>query len=206
MYIPEHFQVEDQTELFGLMRQNSFATLITSGTSLAASHLPFHIDESAGAFGTLRSHLARANPQWKEFSAAQEALVIFQGPHAYVSPSLYVSPNLVPTWNYVVVHAYGYPEIVGDDELLETLRLTAADNENTREQPWTLEDLPLDLTLKMLRAIVGFKITITRLEGKYKMSQNRSQADQLSLIDGLTQSGGELEGESARWMKANIPK
>ena len=204
LYTPDYFKIEDSAELFGLMRQNSFATLLTAASSLTATHLPFHVDDSLGALGTLTAHMAKANPQWEEFSTDDEALVIFQGPHAYVSPSMYASANMVPTWNYAVVHAYGRPEIVSENELLEILKVAVTDYETGRECPWAMETLSDDFISKLSRAIVGFKIEITRIEGKYKMSQNRSKTDQLSVIEGLQQAGGAPENDVAQWMLKNV--
>jgi transcriptional regulator len=202
MYIPNWHREENKTVLHDLMRTYSFATLVTNAENTPfASHLPFLLDAERGANGTLRAHLARANPQWQQFREEQEALVIFQGPHAYISPSWYdPHPGNVPTWNYAVVHAYGIPRLLDDAELKTTLHDLVQTYEAGFEQPWVLE-MPEDLLEKMLRGIVGFKIEITRLEGKLKLSQNRPAASQERVLAGLRQSGDPLDAAVAEWME-----
>ena len=199
MYLPKSFQIEDLAELHAFMRAYSFATLVTQHQGAPfASHLPFLLDAERGPHGTLLAHMARANPQWRDFGG--EALVIFQGPHAYISPSWYEAHPSVPTWNYAVVHAYGIPRIVEDHATLHHMLETLVD---TREaafaQPWRM-DLPPDYLDKMMRAVVGFEIAITRLEGKLKLSQNRSEHDQHQVAEALGQSEDQLDRGVAEMM------
>ena len=202
MYIPPSFKEADQSVLHAFMEQNSFAALVTSdGNQLVATHLPFYLDKSRGEHGTLVAHMARANQQWKTFDGKQEALIIFQGPHAYITPSWYEqTPNNVPTWNMTVVHAYGVPRIIEDhDELYAMLSRLVHDNEAGFEKQWDIHNSE-EYVHKQIAAIVGFSITITRLEGKYKLSQNRSEADQLHVIEALSQSPNEMDRQVAALM------
>jgi transcriptional regulator len=189
MYLPKSFQTEDLAELQAFMCAYNFASLVTQHDGAPfASHLPFMLDAERGQHGTLLAHLARANPQWRDFAAGGEALVIFQGPHAYISPSWYETHPSVPTWNYAVVHAYGVPRIIEDHATLRPMLERLVDtHEAGFEQPWRM-DLPQDYLDKMMRAIVGFEIEITRLEGKLKLSQNRSEHDQRRVLAMLRDS------------------
>lgn len=178
MYIPPAFRIDDKARLAAFLRQHSFATFITNdGAAPFASHLPMLFRPDLGEHGTLIAHLARANPQWQHFVESREALAIFHGPHGYISPSWYETEPAVPTWNYAVVHAYGVPAIFEDRErIVSLLRETIALYESGFERPWT-GDLPVDYLDKMVRGIVAFEMPITRLEGKFKLGQNRSAAD-----------------------------
>jgi transcriptional regulator len=190
MYNPKQFRTDDVVQMHGLMRQGNFAIMVTQhdGAPLA-SHLPFLLDEQRGKYGTLLAHLARPNPQWRDLAAGQEALVIFQGPHAYISPSWYGVAPSVPTWNYAAVHAYGVARIVEDaDELRSMLGALVDQHESAFERPW-LMDLPEDYMGRMLRGVVGVEIAITRLEGKLKMSQNRDADDRRRVVAALEAGG-----------------
>lgn len=205
MYTPAHFRSDDVAQLHKLMTDNSFATLVTVAEGVPfATHLPVLLDSHRGADGTLRAHVARANPQWQHFANGEEVLVIFQGPHAYISPSSYVDHPAVPTWNYAVVHAYGRPVIVDDDGLRSIIEATVEQYEDTRSEPWRMESLSEEFVAKMMRAIVGFEIEITRLEGKFKMSQNRKRDDQLGTIAALKELPDPISGHVADWMAANL--
>jgi transcriptional regulator len=205
VYIPKWFRETDQAALHDLMRANSFATLISQHDGAPyASHMPMLLQADAGPHGTLVGHMARANPQWRDFAPEQEVLTIFQGPHAYVSPSWYETELSVPTWNYAVVHAYGTPRVIEDHaELYDILKATVQMYEAPFEQPWPF-DLPEDFVDKMMRAIVGFAIPITRLEGKYKLSQNRPLADQQRVVEALYQQGDELSTGTAALMRPRV--
>jgi transcriptional regulator len=194
MYIPKSFREDDVSVLHRLMQTYSFATLVTQHDGAPyATHLPLMLCPDEGPFGTLIGHMARANPQWRDFDAEREVLVIFQGPHTYVSPSWYTVQPSVPTWNYAAVHAYGVPRLIEDEaELYEALQQLVKTYEAPREQPWTLNG-PDDFMRKMMRAIVGFAIPISRLEGKYKLSQNRSPEDRVQVVQQLA-AQGELLG------------
>jgi transcriptional regulator len=173
------------------MRRFSFATLVSTDEGIpVAAHLPFMIRPDAGPNGTLVGHMARANAQWRSFDPAREVLTIFQGDHAYISPSWYLQHPSVPTWNYVVVHAYGLPRIVEDEDAVKRmLREFVHQHESGFQVPW-LMDLPPDYESKMIKGIVAFEITITRLQGKFKLSQNRSQTDRQGVIAALGESAG----------------
>jgi transcriptional regulator len=174
VYIPTAFTETDTAKLHGFMRQNSFALLTSNGRDgLVASHLPLLLDAEGGPRGRLVGHMARANPQWRQ--ADGEVMAVFSGPHAYVSPSWYEEDGTVPTWNYVAVHAYGPFEVIEDhDLLLEILRRSVSTYEGSRPQLWSF-DASAPHVATMLKAIVGFQIPITRLEGKWKLSQNQPE-------------------------------
>lgn len=195
MYRPAQFK-EDRIEvLHALIRDAPFATLVTlGGEGLIASHIPIELDPEPAPYGTLLGHVARANPQWRDIDAGQDALVIFAGPHAYVSPSWYPSKHedgrVVPTWNYAVVHAYGPLRTFDDrDRLLALVRALTDRQESRLAEPWSVDDAPEDFVGRMLKGIVGLEIPITRLEGKWKNSQNRSPEDQAGARDGLRATG-----------------
>ncbi len=193
MYIPKAFREDDINTLHTFMREYSFATLITLHEDVPfATHLPFILNARRGPYGILLAHMARANPQWHDFVSEQEALVIFQGPHAYISPSWYEVELSVPTWNYAVVHAYGLPRLIEDEEeLYKLLKTLIETHEAYIEKPWPFQ-LPDDYLQKMMRGIVGFEIEITRLEGKFKLSQNRTEAERENVIAALQVSADTL--------------
>jgi len=201
MYRPKHFDLNDPARLAALMRRHSFATVIThDGVAPFATHMPVLFHAAAGSPGTLVTHMARANSQWRHFANGHEVLVIFHGPHAYISPRWYETQPAVPTWNYAVVHAYGVPRLVEDAESLRLmLRELVSAFESHRPQPYgdQLTDEYID---QLLPAIVGLEIPITRLEGKLKMSQNRATADRLGVIAALQQSSDQTEREVAEMM------
>ncbi|WP_431481615.1 FMN-binding negative transcriptional regulator [Pseudomonas thivervalensis] len=194
MYNPKAFAVEDLPQLHQMMGDCRLAVLVTHGEhGLQASHLPLLLDPQLGPNGSLCGHMARANPQWRDLEAGAEALVIFAGAEAYVSPAFYPSKaehgKVVPTWNYVAVHAYGSAEVFSDPHRLRNLVSALTDrHESTREQPWKLDDAPAEYIDSMLKAIVGFALPIQRLEGKRKLSQNRSPADVAGVRNGLAAS------------------
>jgi len=171
MYVPQSFAESDTSTLHAFMRRSSFAVLTTCGEGgLAASHLPLLLDAEDGPRGRLFGHMARANPQWRQ--AECDALAVFSGPHAYVSPTWYQEEGTVPTWNYVAVHAYGRLRIVVDEEaVLEILRRSVATYEAAMPTPWTFDAASPYIRVQ-LKAIVGFQLEIDRLEGKWKLSQN----------------------------------
>jgi transcriptional regulator len=200
MYLPDHFRVEDVPQMHALIRAHPFAALVSSGAAgLYASHLPTVLKDE-GDHGTIECHLARANPHWRELAEGHEALMIFQGPEAYITPNWYPtkaeSGKVVPTWNYAVVHAYGRPEVMQDkDWLRRHVGELTAQQEKTEARPWQLSDAPDSYIDVMTRGIVGFRYAITRLEGKWKMSQNRQEQDWKGVVTGLNAraSGDDLE-------------
>ncbi len=189
MYIPSHFRVDDEAKLAAFMRRYSFATFIThDGSAPFATHLPMLLRPEAGPHGTLLSHVARANPQWQHFASGREALAVFHGPHSYISPSWYQAEVAVPTWNYAVVHAYGVPKVfTGHERIISLLRETVSAYESSFEQPWP-GILPDDYREKMMQNIVAFEVPITRVEGKFKLGQNRSTADTQGVFAALSRA------------------
>ncbi len=191
MYVPKHFAEDDLAVLHDLMRANPLATLVSHGPEgLNANHIPLLLEATAGPNGTLRGHLARANPLARPGAVDGEMLVVFQGPACYISPSGYATKaehgRVVPTWNYVAVHAYGELRVIDDPRwILAQISALTATNEAALPQPWAVTDAPADYIEKMLGAIVGIEIAITRLLGKWKVSQNQPPANQASLIRAL---------------------
>jgi transcriptional regulator len=185
MYIPGFNRVDDPKKINAFIRAHGFATIITQNEGAPwASHLPVLLDESINGHGTLRSHMARANPQWRHFASGQEVLSIFQGPHAYISPSCYVMQHTVPTWNYTAVHVYGIPRIVDEVALKKIVFDTTQIYESGMPNPWKIP-LSEDEVDAMCKAIVGFSIEITRVEAKFKLGQNRSAEDQEKMLQAL---------------------
>jgi transcriptional regulator len=194
MYVPHHFQVSDLEELHAFIVAHGFATLVSSSEAGPfATHLPLMLDTGSGDHGKLIGHMARANPHWRQFASGQSTLAIFHGPHAYISPAWYVSRPTLPTWNYAAVHAYGHPVLIEEPPRVRRLldELVAA-SESRRAAPWA-NDLPEDFRSKMERAIVAFEIPINRIEGKFKLSQNRTADDQWSALESLELEGGSPE-------------
>lgn len=203
MYQPAHHR-EDRLEIqHALVRAFPLGTLVTQGASgLQANHVPFLIDPERSKHGTLRAHIARANPLWKDLDPGADALVIFQGPERYITPSWYETKRetgkVVPTWNYAAVHAYG-PVKVFEDE--GWLRRQIADLtsffESSRAQPWAVTDAPESFVAAMARGIVGLEIEIARIEGKWKVSQNRPEGDRRGVVEGLRADGAGPDREMA---------
>jgi transcriptional regulator len=191
MYVPRQFEETRLDVLHGLMRDEPLATLVTfDGSGVVANHLPLELDVSAGPNGTLRGHVSRANAVWRDTATGVDALAIFQGPQRYVTPAWYPTKaetgKVVPTWNYVVVHAYGPIRFVDDVEWLraQVERLTSL-HEAGRDRPWRVSDAPDDYIAAQLRGIVGLELPIARLSGKWKVSQNRTAADRQGVVDGF---------------------
>jgi len=186
MYIPEPYAVGDREVLYGVIKENNFGLLINQAEgALFATHLPFLIEGDV-----LVAHMARANPQWRSFAAGREVLCIFQGPHAYISPRWHHSTNTVPTWNYVAVHVYGVPEIIDDPAaaLAAQVRLVDA-HESGLERPWSVDEHDPDMIGGLLRAIVNFRIPVSRIEGKFKLDQKKTAADRAGIVAGLEERG-----------------
>lgn len=178
MYVPSSFKVADPATLHSFIHENSFGLLCSYGKGgLRATHLPLLLDESSGPHGRLLGHIARANDQWREISG--EVLAVFHGPHAYISPTWYGEPNTVPTWNYAAVHVYGTFSIMTEHaEVLALLNALTTKYESALPQPWTTSAVNGDYREKLMGAITGFRIDITRIEGTWKLSQTRSKEAQ----------------------------
>ena len=200
MYIPEFNRMEDTGVALAFMRANPFAIVVSAGEgSPFATHIPVIVAE-AGAGILLRGHVARANPHWKMLEQEQETLVIFHGPHAYISPSLYESRQSVPTWNYAAIHASGRARIFEEPEpLTDVLLQTIAVFEQAYLEQW--RGLNQDYRAKMLSQIVGFEIAVERLEAKFKLSQNRPAADQSRIIQSLESNRDSAVSGVARLMR-----
>lgn len=196
MYVPALFREDRPEALHAAIRATGLAILVSVGPDgIIASHVPMLLDEAVGEHGMLVGHIARANPQWRAKAAEIEGLAIFPGPDAYISPNWYVTKRetgkVVPTWNYIAVHAYGRLAFFdGREELLELVTRLTRKHEGTLPTPWAVSDAPVDFIAAQLKGIVGFRLAITRLEGKWKMSQNRPEADRLGVIEGLRQQEG----------------
>jgi transcriptional regulator len=194
VYVPPAFREDRPDVLHGVIRGYSFGTLVSSlDGEPFATHLPFLLDPTRGEHGTLLGHLARANPHWQGFATGGESLALFQGPHAFISPTWYATEFAVPTWNYVAVHAYGRPRVIEDEATVRAfLERLVGEYEDPKGRPWTMERLPAEMLSGLLRAIVAFEIPITRMEGKRKLNQNRSQADRRGVVAALRQQGDPL--------------
>ena len=206
MYLPSAFRQDDLAELHAQMQASPFALLTSAGAAgVQASHLPLLLAPDEGEFGTLYGHFARANPHWRDLQGGAEALAVFSGPDAYISPGWYPAKaehsKVVPTWNYIAVHARGPVELIEEPErLLQIVSRLSDQHESGRERPWAVSDAPRDYLDSMLRAIVGFALPIHRLEGKWKLGQNRSAADQQGVRDGLASSPSPGDRELAARM------
>jgi transcriptional regulator len=187
MYIPTAFEQADKEKLFDFMQSHSFALLVSvRGGEPFATHLPLLPERDRGPHGCLLGHMARANPQWRDLDG-RDVLAIFSGPHAYVSPSWYESSDVVPTWNYVAVHAYGTFQAIEADELAHVLTATVATYERSMPKPWSI-DSASDYFGKMARGVVGFRIAISRLEGKWKLNQNHPRERREKVMRELARS------------------
>ena len=197
MYQPPHFREDRLDVQHRLILTHPLGLLISAGPGgLQANHVPFLIDATASERGTLRAHLARANPQIAELSNVTECLVVFQGPQQYISPSLYPTKQetgkVVPTWNYITVHAWGRPQVIDDAVWLrKQIDDLTRHNEAPRAAPWQISDAPEAFVAAQVKGIVGIEIPIARIEGKWKVSQNRPAIDQAGVVAGLQSEGGD---------------
>ena len=205
MYIPTAFAESDLTNLHDFIEQNSFGLLVTHVDGLPfASHLPFLLERTTGPKGTLVGHLARANPQWAEASG-QNALATFSGPHAYISPTWYESEQVVPTWNYVAVHVYGRIQIIEDEpSLLEIVQRSVHFYEQAMPRPWSF-DASTTFMKRMLGQIIGFRIEIDRIEGKWKLNQNHPVERRKKVVAALRQYSDENSQSIAALMQGMLP-
>ncbi len=194
MYIPRHNEETNIKTLQALIRSHPLGAWVTMGEDeLLANHIPFLLDTSRGQYGTLIAHIARANPAWQLYSKTIPSVVLFQGAETYITPSWYPSKQLhgktVPTWNYVVVHAHGIPNIIEDKEWIrESVRRLTDQQEGSQATSWKVSDAPSDYVERLLGGIVGLEIPITALVGKWKVSQDKPEADRLGVIAGLSAS------------------
>lgn len=198
LYVPEHFRVDDPEVLARFIEGNAFGTLVSSGEAgMHASHIPFLCEREGERFRLL-GHVARGNEQWRALESADHVLAIFSGPHAYVSPGWYANHPAVPTWNYAVVHATCKARLLDEAQLHDLLLRLSSTYESGRDKPWRMAELPAAFVDSMLKMIVGFELEVTRLEGKFKLSQNRP-AEVPRVIAALESAG---EGALAGLMRA----
>jgi transcriptional regulator len=195
MYQPPHFR-EDRLEVqHALIRMHPLGLLVSAGKGgLMANPVPFLLLPDASEHGTLHCHVSRANPHWRELGAVEECLVVFQGPQQYIAPSWYETKRetgkVVPTWNYATVHAWGKPHVIEDTEWLRrNVEGLTRSHEGARPAPWAVDDAPPEYVAAQLRGIVGIEIPIARIEGKWKVSQNRPEADRAGVVAGLRKHG-----------------
>lgn len=209
MYLPAHFNETRSDVMRALMRAHPLSTLVTQCDSgLVANHVPVQTLDAPGALGCIRGHIARANPLWREYRNETQALAIFQGPQAYISPSFYpskaASGEVVPTWNYAVVHASGTLKFIQDTNWLrEFVAGLTATYETPRAAPWDIDDAPPAYIDKMLTLIVGFEFSITALQGKWKISQNRTQPDREGVRRNL-ESAADADSQEIAAMLASL--
>lgn len=208
MYVPTHFSETRIDVLHDLVRAHPFGALVVLAShGLDANHIPFEMDPEPAPFGTLRGHVARANPVWRDFSPQTDALALFEGPHAYISPAWYPTKNehgkVVPTWNYAVVHARGPLRVIEDrDWLRRFVEQLTNRYEAARSDPWKVTDAPPPFIETLIESIVGIEIPIAQLTGKWKVSQNRPEKDRVGVVHGLMQ----LAGEGNRAMATMVQK
>jgi transcriptional regulator len=191
MYLPKHFEERDPERLRSLIQRHPLGALVTATESgLDANHIPFLFADTASGAQQLHGHIARANPLWREVVRDATALVIFQGPESFISPSWYPSKrenaSVVPTWNYAVVHVHGVLRCVDDPAWVRShVEALTREHEGKRDAPWAVTDAPADFIEKMVTAVVGIEISITRLVGKWKVGQNRSISDRIGVVEAL---------------------
>jgi transcriptional regulator len=205
MYVPVAFAETDLSKLHDFIEQNSFGLLVSQVDDLPfATHLPFLLERTTGPHGALVGHVARANPQWQA-AAGRRALAIFSGAHAYISPSWYEAQQVVPTWNYAAVHAYGPVQVIEDEgALLEVVQRMVRVYEQARPQPWSF-DGSTTFVKRLLAQIVGFRIEIEKIEGKFKLNQNHPVERRHKVVQALRQQGDENAQAIASLMEATLP-
>jgi transcriptional regulator len=209
MYTPKHFEEPRIKVMHELMRARPLATLVTlTSGGLAANHIPLHLSDVPAPFGTLRGHVARANPLWSDFAKDIEVLAIFLGPDSYITPSWYATKyetgKVVPTWNYAVVHACGSLRVIDDAAWIRAqIEALTVHNESNFTHPWSVSDAPHEYTEKLISNIVGIEIVISKLTGKWKVSQNQPAQNQASVIAGLNDSDQRDAAAMAALVAAN---
>ena len=207
MYLPNHFAETRVEVLHQLIAAHPLGALVVATPGgLDANHVPFEVDPEPAPFGTLRAHVARANPLWRDAPPDAEALVIFQGPSTYISPAWYPTKQetgrVVPTWNYAVVHAHGPLRFIDDRAWLRRfVEMLTNRHEAARREPWQVTDAPAEYIETQLGAIIGLEMPVRRLVGKWKTSQNRSAEDRAGVSDGLSREGDEAGQAMARLVR-----
>jgi len=204
MYVPKHYAVTDRSKMLDFINKNGFGILFShTGAEPMASHLPFILDENGGQEGLILGHMARANPQWR-FADGQEVLVVFHGPHAYVSPTWYEHEDTVPTWNYVAVHVSGVFKAVEDRAGIEDIVGRITDYyEASQPQPWQA-DFSTDYAAQMVKRIVAFEIEITSLQGKWKLNQNHPESRRRLVAEQLAAHDGDNDRQIAELIQEDL--
>jgi transcriptional regulator len=203
MYIPKYFKVTNVDEISDFIQKNAFGTIVTTELGKPiATHLPLGLKKIEDDY-YITGHVAYGNPQWKTFEQCDDVLVMFQGPHAYISSSWYGHEE-VPTWNYQAVHVYGKASIVGKDELIEDLTIMLEKYEENREEPVLWDKLSPGLLENQLKGIVGFKVKVGEIQAAYKLSQNRNETDYVNIIDQLQSEGNPGSGQMAEVMESSF--
>ncbi|MCD2368083.1 FMN-binding negative transcriptional regulator [Bacillus sp. BS3(2021)] len=203
MYIPKYFKVENVDEILDFVQKNSFGTIVTTEQGKPiATHLPLGFNKKGDDY-YITGHVSFGNPQWRTFETCQDVLVMFQGPHAYISSSWYGHEE-VPTWNYQAIHIYGQASILERDELIEELTIMMGKYEKHRENPILWDNLSPQLLERQLKAIVGFKIKVEDIQAAYKLSQNRNDTDYMNIIDQLQNEGDPNAEQLAAVMKKRL--
>lgn len=203
MYIPKYFKVENVDEIWSFVQKNSFGTIVTTikGKPIA-THLPLGLSKKEGDY-YITGHMAYGNPQWRTFETCEDVLVMFQGPHAYISSSWYEEEN-IPTWNYQAVHIYGKASILEKDELIKDLTIMLKKYEENRENPVLWDKLSPHLLDREMKGIVGFKIKVGKIQAANKLSQNRNETDYINIIDKLQNEENPNSKQTAEQMKKNL--
>ena len=202
MYIPNHFKNENLEEVKDFIKANSFGILLTTHSDkIMGSHIPLELEEDMNGNQVIYGHVSKANPQWANFKHEEEVLLIYNGPHAYVSSSWYNHEN-VPTWNYIAVHIYGQLKVIEEEELLYALDKLMAKYESTMDNPLRMQDLS-ESTMRQVNGIVGFKVTISEVQAAFKLSQNRDEEDYHQIVHELGKSSCPMDKNLSEVMNKN---
>ncbi|MEC1689700.1 FMN-binding negative transcriptional regulator [Bacillus mojavensis] len=203
MYIPKYYKVTNVDDIWDFVQNNSFGTIVTTAQGKPiATHLPLQLMKEGDTY-YITGHIAYGNPQWRTFEACEDVLVMFQGPHAYISSSWYEKEN-VPTWNYQAVHVYGTASILNEEELKHDLTMLLQTYEKHRKNPVLWDKLSPQLLESQLKGIVGFKMKVGEIQASYKLSQNRNEKDYMNIIDQLRNEGDSNSKQMAELMEKRL--
>ncbi|MEC1671264.1 FMN-binding negative transcriptional regulator [Bacillus mojavensis] len=203
MYIPKYYKVTNVDDIWDFVQNNSFGTIVTTAQGKPiATHLPLQLIKEGDTY-YITGHIAYGNPQWRTFEACEDVLVMFQGPHAYISSSWYEKEN-VPTWNYQAVHVYGTASILNEEELKHDLTMLLQTYEKHRKNPVLWDKLSPQLLESQLKGIVGFKMKVGEIQASYKLSQNRNEKDYMNIIDQLRNEGDSNSKQMAELMEKRL--
>ncbi|PRR96075.1 protease [Bacillus atrophaeus] len=203
MYIPKYYKVTNVDDIWDFVQNNSFGTIVTTAQGKPiATHLPFQLMKEGDTY-YITGHIAYGNPQWRTFETCEDVLVMFQGPHAYISSSWYEKEN-VPTWNYQAVHVYGTASILNEKELKHDLTMLLQKYEKHRKNPVLWDELSPQLLESQMKGIVGFKMKVGEIQASYKLSQNRNETDYMNIIDQLRNEGNSNSKQMAELMEKRL--